>query len=342
MTRSLDHGSGAVNPIVHPIAYTSRNSRFLRRTSGFLSCVKSATHTAMRPDTHTSDTTPEYGNARLVPVGEAMVMERHRPRPFKEPYHHHASIEMNFITGCDMDYSFSGEAFTAPTGRPIVFWGAIPHCVTSVKGAGQTINIYVGFAQILGWQLPDTFIDALIGGDVLVAGKEDPLDALQFDRWAREYGRTDAGLRQVLLGEVEMRLRRFALSPWSRLSSGKMQIDAEASGAARVRYIEDMLRFIANNYANAISVSDVADHVNLSPNYAMTLFRRVIGVPIKEHITRIRLSHAQMLLATTDMKILSVAMDSGFGSLSSFYEAFQARLHQSPAAFRRQSRRGGA
>ena len=60
----------------------------------------------------------------------------------------------------------------------------------------------------------------------------------------------------------------------------------------------------------------------------MTLFRRVVGVPIKEHITRIRLSHAQMLLSNSDDKILSIAMDSGFGSLSSFYEAFQS--HSTP------------
>ena len=99
-----------------------------------------------------------------------------------------------------------------------------------------------------------------------------------------------------------------------------------------------MLRFVADHYTSAISVNDVAEHVGLSQSYAMTLFRKVIGIPIKEHITRIRLSHAQMLLSGSDMKIVSIAMDSGFGSLSSFYEAFQARAGQSPAALRRSSR----
>ena len=70
----------------------------------------------------------------------------------------------------------------------------------------------------------------------------------------------------------------------------------------------------------------------------MTLFRRVTGISIKEHITRTRMSHAQMLLSTSNEKIVTIAMDSGFGSLSAFYEAFQSRSNQTPAAFRRQAR----
>ena len=190
--------------------------------------------------------------------------------------------------------------------------------------------------------MPDDFIDALIRGDVLCAGATDPVDSLQFERWANEFSRTDTRIRALLAGEVEMRLRRFALSSWECLKSGSPDLTAGRKGTARMRYIEEMVRYIADNYASPITVVDVADHVNLSQNSAMTLFRRVIGVPIKEHITRIRPSHAQMRLSTTDMKILSVAMDSGFGSLSAFYEAFQARIRQTPAAFRKDAHRNAS
>ena len=70
----------------------------------------------------------------------------------------------------------------------------------------------------------------------------------------------------------------------------------------------------------------------------MALFQRTIGVPIKRHITRIRISHAQMLLANSNLKILGVAMDSGFRSLSSFYDAFKRLTDKSPAAFRAETR----
>ena len=38
----------------------------------------------------------DYGDLQLVPSGEVVMVERHRPRPFVIPYHHHASIEVNF------------------------------------------------------------------------------------------------------------------------------------------------------------------------------------------------------------------------------------------------------
>ncbi len=284
----------------------------------------------------------DYSDLGLIPAERTVMVQQHRPKAFTTPYHHHASVELNFVTNCVMEYSFSGAQVQAPVGRPILFWGALPHSVINVSGKGEITNLYIAFSQLLQWQLPEPFIDALIRGDVLSAQNTDPIDALQFARWAKESRARDRGLDDLHRGEVEMRLRRFALSPWERLLTGRDDQNSPDKGVARIRYIEEILRFISENYASPISVSDVADHVNLSPNYAMTLFKQVIGVPIKEHIIRIRLSHAQMLLATSDSKIVSVAMDSGFGSLSSFYEAFQARNGQSPAAFRRSAHRGSA
>ena len=87
-----------------------------------------------------------------------------------------------------------------------------------------------------------------------------------------------------------------------------------------------------------LTVRDVARHVRLSPRHAMVLFRRAVGVSIKTYITRTRISHAQMLLANSDMKVISIALDSGFNSLSSFYDAFRAQQNCTPAAFRVEAR----
>lgn len=281
----------------------------------------------------------DYIDATRVPAGETVLVERHSPRPFHAPYHHHASIELNYLIDCDMIYSFSGTKVKASRDHLTIFWGAIPHCVTEVIGRGETLNVYIDFSQLLGWNLPGGFIDALIGGDVFCAQIPDPVDALMIPRWAEEFKRNERGHRGLIAGEIEMRLRRLATGRWTTLRSGQKDARDAAGAGGKMRYVEEMLRFVADYYTSPITVADVADHVGLSQSYGMTLFRKVIGVPIKEHITRIRLSHAQMLLSGSDMKIVSIAMDSGFGSLSAFYEAFQSRAGQSPAAFRRNSRR---
>ena len=281
----------------------------------------------------------EYSEPELVPDEDSFLVQRHRPRKFAWPYHHHASIEVNFLDGCEMEYSFSGTPVRVRQGSMTVFWGASPHCVTDVFGTGQVVNVYVSLSQVLHWGLPAPFIDGLIGGNVTTTERRSAVDGVAFHRWADEYGRDDPSWRKLILGEVEMRFRRFAMEGWKTLKIGHGEVCALAGGnGAAMQHIEEMLRFIANNYASAITVADVAEHVGLSANYAMTLFRRVVGVPIMEHVTRIRLSHAQMLLTNSDRKILTIAMDSGFGSLSSFYESFTARAHKTPAAFRRDSR----
>lgn len=280
----------------------------------------------------------EYSDAQRTLTADRFLVESHRPRKFRVHYHHHASIEVNFLSDCEMDYSFSGRTVTTPIKRMIVFWGAMPHGVTDVRGDGQTTNMYVPFTQVLAWRLPSAMVNALIGGDIIASRHQDDIDVLSFRRWAKNYAENERQWGPIVMGELAMRFRRLALEGWDTLSLGETEVSADIGSGASMRYIEGMLRFIADNYVSPITVADVAGHVGLSHSYAMGLFRKVVGVPIKEHITRIRLSHAQMLLASSDMKILSIAMDSGFGSLSSFYEAFQGHTHKTPAAFRRDSR----
>ena len=66
----------------------------------------------------------------------------------------------------------------------------------------------------------------------------------------------------------------------------------------------------------------------------MSLFKRAVGLTIKQAITRHRLDMAQSMLIATDLSVATIAFDCGFNSLSSFYTAFAQRFRQSPAAFR--------
>lgn len=286
----------------------------------------------------TQDQYLEHVDQRLVPDQNSFVVEQHRPTPFRSAFHHHASVEVNFLIGCDLEYSFSGKIVRVPRHRMTVFWGAVPHSVTEVFGKGEIVNLYISLARLLQLGVQDSFIEAIIGGSVISAKSDNDQDIELFKRWASDYKKPGTSWSQLILGELEMRFRRLALEGHETLMEGASISNVDVSGGETMRHIDAMLRYIADCFGSPITVTDVANHVGLSPSYAMSLFRRAVGVPIKEHITRIRLSHAQMLLANTDKKIISAAMDSGFGSLSSFYEAFQMHMHTTPAAFRRESR----
>ncbi len=66
----------------------------------------------------------------------------------------------------------------------------------------------------------------------------------------------------------------------------------------------------------------------------MTIFKREVGLTINQSIVRHRLDTARSMLVATDRPVAQIAFESGFGSLSRFYQAFEARFHSSPGAFR--------
>jgi len=98
--------------------------------------------------------------------------------------------------------------------------------------------------------------------------------------------------------------------------------------------VEGMTRFVAEHYTEPVRVADVALSVGLHPNYALTLFRRALGIRTVEYITQHRVLHAQRLLATTVASVLEVALAAGFGSPNRFYTVFRSDFACMPREYR--------
>ncbi|WP_165352794.1 helix-turn-helix domain-containing protein [Loktanella sp. IMCC34160] len=274
-----------------------------------------------------------------VPLANSFLIERHKPALFDTPFHHHTSVEINYLQGCSMDYSFSGATAELRPDRIVVFWGALPHTVTRVSGDGRITNIYLSLGQFVRWGLPSHMVKAVLSGDVICSTGQDAMDALLMDRIYRERERSDPSWRRMHLAELDSRLRRLALEGWTTLlAAPRNDVDFKAR-SQEMRHVENMLSFISENFSIPISVDDIAAAANLSPARAGQIFRKIMTVGIKKHLTRTRMSHARMLLIETEAKISAVALDSGFASLSAFYEAFVKENGVAPAKFRSQSHR---
>lgn len=103
---------------------------------------------------------------------------------------------------------------------------------------------------------------------------------------------------------------------------------------AALTHVERMASYIAQHYTEQVRVEQIAQAVGLHPNYAMALFKKALGISMVECLTQHRIAHAQRLLATTDMKIIDVAVNSGFASVSRFYDAFERICGCSPKEYR--------
>lgn len=284
----------------------------------------------------------EYANTFAIPVENAIILEHHRPNLDRTPYHFHPSIEFNYLRDCGMTYAFPGGEVTLPRNRLVLFWAAHPHRVVDIDGRGTITNAYVSLSEFVKWSLPTEFLELLLGGAVISTVAPNAFDDAMTKRWESERTKGTAQWHRAHSREIEARLIRLNEEGFTKLFEPSNTGSANTMGGAAVFQFERMLRYIANNFSDPISVEDVAQVGNLSPNYAISFFKRLMGKSIKSHIIDLRLAHAKMLLVETELKIASVAMDSGFKSQAAFYAAFQKRIGTSPAAFRAGSSRTGS
>lgn len=92
--------------------------------------------------------------------------------------------------------------------------------------------------------------------------------------------------------------------------------------------------FMAQAYANAITVADIARHVNVSPSRFHVLFKRETGQTPVDYLQRLRVARAQEALTRSARRITDVALDCGFSSSQYFAHCFKKYTGMTPREFR--------
>lgn len=251
--------------------------------------------------------------------------------------HMHSQVELNFVLSGQMTYWFDGRELVLSGGRLVVFWGMIPHQVTACADDTTFIVLYVPMSVFIELPALSRMREAIFRGAMIEALEIKSYDSEMFKRWRSDLLSGDTQLEQIVRDELTARVRRLDREGWQDLrevSPLSTLPNAESQNHDRALRVERMARFVSEKALDDISAEDVARSADLHPNYAMSLYKRSIGLTIKQSITRHRLDTAQSMLIGTELPIATIAFDCGFGSLSSFYAAFEQRFHKSPAVFR--------
>ncbi|MCM2292446.1 helix-turn-helix domain-containing protein [Allorhizobium sp. BGMRC 0089] len=256
--------------------------------------------------------------------------------------HMHSQIELNFVLEGEMTYWFDGRELTVREGRLCLFWGMIPHQVIARPKGTLFVCLYVPMSVFLARATLSRFRDAVFRGAVIEAQEIYPYDRDFFIRWHDELLQGDEALAEIVRDELMARVLRIDRDGWRDLrEQGSALASLGQADAGRAAHVENMLRFIGEHALEPISTEDVGKAAGLNPNYAMSLFKRTVGMTVNQAIIRHRLDTAQSLLIATDLPITQIAYESGFNSLSAFYEAFHRRFHEKPVDFRRRMHENG-
>jgi AraC-like DNA-binding protein len=250
--------------------------------------------------------------------------------------HWHGHIEINYLFGCSAEYLIHGKKISVPEGRMLLFWASMPHQMIASQGDGDLVNIYIPLQAFLSWSLPSNFVSQILKGQVLVSDHLHRSDMLLTQLWEQDIARKDERFNVQVINEMRARVSRMALENYSNYRLvPETTSNSQRSLVSGLSHIEAMLRYIADNYDQRITIKNVAEATNLHPNYAMKLFNRVLKIPIKQYINQLRLQHAQALLIDTKQGVLAIALEAGFGSISRFYDVFQREFQMSPQQYRK-------
>ncbi|NBJ92016.1 response regulator [Parablautia muri] len=93
--------------------------------------------------------------------------------------------------------------------------------------------------------------------------------------------------------------------------------------------------YVDKNYMNACRVEDMAEKINLSPNYLRSLFKIGTGQTILEYITDVRMQQACELLRDKRLKVKDVSSRAGYENVSYFSQIFTKRFGVTPNEYRK-------
>lgn len=250
----------------------------------------------------------------------------------------HDEIEINFLDRGTLTYLIGGDRVTVQPRRVTAFWAAVPHQIVAFNKVSYYYVVTVPFGWVLQWGLPERLMTALTQGQMVTDTNSDraQLDQRLFEQWHEDVELAPDANREVVILELRARLLRLAGAVLENHRHVAAAPDATGPRQqTNLEKAEAMACFVARNYTSRIQVKDIAECVGLHPDYAATLFRKTFGTTLNVLMTRHRVAHAQRQLVTTDERIVNIAQDSGFDSLSRFNRAFKQVAGTTPRDYRK-------
>lgn len=99
-------------------------------------------------------------------------------------------------------------------------------------------------------------------------------------------------------------------------------------------WLNELIKELENPDMLSMSLDDLAVQSGCTKEHLCRDFQKYLGVSPMAYVNAKRLNYAANLLRHSDQKVIDIAYDSGFQSLSSFYHAFKKEFHMTALEYR--------
>ena len=257
---------------------------------------------------------------------------------YRVPWHWHDELEAVVIASGETTVSAGQQHYTLRAGQGFFVNANVLHAAMGSRGTWCSYHTVVFHPRLIGGGIDSVFwqnyLRPLLGSglkSVALDGSQPwHQQALDDIESAWQEGAADAP-------GYEFRVRA-ALSDLIFLLSQHLPKAIAGPTEKGVRdndRIKQMLRFIQENYAEEIDVSDIAKSAMISESECLRCFKGTIGIPPIQYVKRYRVQKAAELLGSTDQKIADIGALCGFQDTSYFIRSFREVKGMSPGAYRK-------
>jgi AraC family transcriptional regulator len=142
----------------------------------------------------------------------------------------------------------------------------------------------------------------------------------------------NAGLGQIAYVEALSLALAYELM---RMNESAPALDSRLRGGLPGWQQTKLTQYIDEHLVENISLSSLAELVQLSPYHFSRAFKQSFGQPPHRYLTGRRIERAKSLLADRKLSVTDIGFDIGFSEASAFASAFRKVTGETPSDYRR-------
>ena len=241
----------------------------------------------------------------------------------------HDFYELTLMTSGQMDIEMDGQHISLSSGTLIILRPGDVH----VRSSSSTCNyINLAFPNRVMMDLFH-YLDDRESLHCIVQAAQPPVAQLSRDDCEHLRIRLEA-LNLLPVGcprRVSMELRRLMLE---LVMEHILPVLSPTEKQTIPIWLQQLIKEAEDPSVFSGNLDELAALSGRTREHICRSFRKYLGCSPTEYLNSKRLNYGANLLLHTDKKIIDVAYDSGFQSLSRFYHAFQKEFQCSPAKYR--------